>query len=384
MSRPTLVFAGGGTGGHVFPMLAVADALLTLRAELNLVFVGTERGLEARLVPARGQQLELLEVQAIRGRGLGGALMGIGSAARSLPRSREILRRQRPALVFSVGGYAAGPVALAARSLGLPVALLEPNADIGLANRLVAPLVQRAYTAFPEAARFFTPSALLETGVPIRAGFAPRPWTPDPAHFRVLVLGGSQGAKSLNEQVPRALAGLTGPVSVVHQCGPAHEAATRALYSELGLESRARVTPFIDDMAEAIARADLVIGRAGASAVSEICAVGRASLLVPYPYAGDHQRFNALSLSRREAAITVLAAEATPQRLISELEPLRGDPARLSAMADRARALGRPEAALAIARDLLSLAGLGAGQAEPTPPPRAGRLRTWLGLQEVA
>lgn len=377
----TLLFAGGGTGGHVFPMLAVADAVLALRPELELVFVGTERGLETRLVPARGHRLELIAVEAIRGRGVAGALAGIGSAARSLPRSQQILRQYRPALVFSVGGYAAGPVTLAAKSMGVRVALLEPNADIGLANRLAAPLVSRAYTAFPEAARFFSPSAVLETGVPIRAGFTPRPWEPRSERFRVLVLGGSQGAKSLNEQVPRALARLGAAISVVHQCGPAHEAATRALYAELGLEERVRVAPFIDDMPEAIAQADLVIGRAGASAVSEICAIGRASLLVPYPYAGDHQRFNALSLSRRDAALTVLALEATPERLAAEIEALRADPARLSAMAERARGLGRPEAALAIARDLLALAGLAAESPRPAQPERKGGVRSWFGLE---
>jgi UDP-N-acetylglucosamine--N-acetylmuramyl-(pentapeptide) pyrophosphoryl-undecaprenol N-acetylglucosamine transferase len=384
VNRPTLLFAGGGTGGHVFPMLAVADALLALRADLRLVFVGTARGLEAKLVPARGHELELIEVEAIRGRGVAGALSGVQSAARSLPKSRDILRRQRPALVFSVGGYAAGPVSLAARSMGLPLALLEPNADIGLANRLVAPFVSRAYTAFPEAARFFSPNAVLETGVPIRAGFAPKPLNPFDGEFRVLVLGGSQGAKSLNEQVPRALGKLAGRVTILHQCGPAHEEATRALYAELGLETSASVTPFIDDMPEAIARAELVIGRAGASAVSEICAVGRPSLLVPYPYAGDHQRFNALSLSQRGAAITVLTQDANPERLAREIEALRAEPARLESLAKRARDLGRPDAALSIAQDLLRMAGLAAETPEPSAAkPPATRARGWFTSAEA-
>jgi UDP-N-acetylglucosamine--N-acetylmuramyl-(pentapeptide) pyrophosphoryl-undecaprenol N-acetylglucosamine transferase len=193
-----------------------------------------------------------------------------------------------------------------------------------------------------------------------------------------LVLGGSQGAKTLNESVPRALAALGQPVSVVHQAGSRHEAPTRELYAELGLAESARVMPFIDDMSDALARADLVIGRAGAGAVSEICAVGRPSVLIPYPYAGDHQRFNAMSLEQRGAAVTVLAKDAKPERLAQEIGSLLGDRARLSAMARQARSLGRPNAALAIARDLLALAGLAGSSArksESEAAERAGNVR---------
>jgi UDP-N-acetylglucosamine--N-acetylmuramyl-(pentapeptide) pyrophosphoryl-undecaprenol N-acetylglucosamine transferase len=205
-----------------------------------------------------------------------GALRGATSAAFALPRSAALLRRLRPRAVFSVGGYAAGPVALAARALGVPLAVLEPNADIGLANRWVAPLAGRAYTAFPETARFFKSEAVLETGVPLREGFSPKPLGAADGTRRILVLGGSQGARSLNEAVPRALSALDRPVSVVHQAGAQHEGATRELYARLGLAASVRVVPFIDDMFAALTRAELVVGRAGASAVSEICAVGRA------------------------------------------------------------------------------------------------------------
>ncbi len=359
MSPGTLLFAGGGTGGHVYPMIAVADAVRALAPELRLVFVGTERGMETRVVPERGYELELMRVLPIRGGGVGGALRGIARAASSVPEARALVKRLAPSAVFSIGGYAAGPVSLGARSLGVPVALMEPNSVIGLANRLIAPLVQRAYTAFPESEKHFKQSVVLRAGVPIRGGFRRAAYTPNLNALRVLVLGGSQGAKSLNEAVPHALAQSPSHVTVVHQCGTAHEAAVRAQYAELGLQHRATVLPFIADMPAALAAADLVIGRSGASAVSEICAVGRPSVLIPYPYAsGDHQRVNAESLVRAGAALTLSFAEASPARIAAEITALLQNPMRLSEMAEHAAALGRPEAAHAIALDLLGLAGL--------------------------
>jgi UDP-N-acetylglucosamine--N-acetylmuramyl-(pentapeptide) pyrophosphoryl-undecaprenol N-acetylglucosamine transferase len=240
----------------------------------------------------------------------------------------------------------------------VPLALMEPNAEAGIANRLLAPFVQRAYIAFPESQRYFKRELTLQTGVPIRAGFEPASYSAPQSGLKVLVIGGSQGAKSLNEAVPRALSHLGEGVQVVHQCGRAHEDSARALYAELGFGARAVVSPFIDDMPAALTDADVVIGRAGASAVAEICAVGRPSLLVPYPFAGDHQKVNADSVAREHASIWVPSAEATPVRLATELRALMDEPARLIAMAAAARRLGRPQAARTIAEDLLALAGV--------------------------
>ncbi len=358
--KGSLIFAGGGTGGHVYPMIAVADAVRALLPDLRVVFVGTERGMETRVVPERGYELELLGVLPIRGGGVPGALRGVARAATSVPAARALIKKLSPSAVFSIGGYAAGPVSLAARSLGVPVALMEPNSVIGLANRLIAPLVQRAYTAFPESERHFKASVVLRAGVPIRRGFMRSSYAPRLSAPRILVLGGSQGAKSLNESVPHALAQAHPNVVVVHQCGAAHEAHARELYAKLGLAERAEVVPFIADMPAALAAADLVIGRSGASAVSEICAVGRPSVLIPYPFAsGDHQRVNAESLVRAEAALCLAFAEASPARIAAEITALLDAPARLFEMAARAAALGRPDAAQAIASDLLGLAGLG-------------------------
>lgn len=357
----TLVLAGGGTGGHVYPMVAVAHALRRLRPELRLVFVGTERGMETRVVPEQGFELELLHVLPIRGGGLSGAVAGILQAARSLPESRRLLQRLEARAVLSIGGYAAGPVSLAARTLGLPVALMEPNSVIGLANQLIAPFVQRAYTAFQVTEAKFAPAIVRATGVPLREGFAPCPYPPRHGPLRVLVLGGSQGAKALNEVVPAALRRVRAPLRVLHQCGAAHLDDVRRRYAELDAQ-QVDVVPFIDDMPAALAEAQLVVGRAGAGAVSEICAVGRPSLLVPYPYAaGDHQRINALELQRAGAAVCLPARETTPERLAALIESLLEDPETLPRMAEAARQLGRPTAADVVARDFLELAGLADG-----------------------
>lgn len=383
MSRPTILFAGGGTGGHVFPLVAVADAMGILEPDVDRVFVGTARGLEAKLVPARGYALELLEVLPLRGAGVVGAARGALRAGGAVREALALLRRLGPRAVFSVGGYAAGPVSLAAALLGVPLALIEPNSVIGFANRLIAPLVDRAYTAFEPVERHFKAARVLRAGVPIRSGFAPAPYTATARPFPVLVLGGSQGARSLNEVVPRALAAVGEDLAIVHQAGPRDIDAVRALYDELGIGARARTTPFIDDMPTALARAGLVIGRSGASAVSEICAVGRPSILVPYPFAaGDHQRKNALVLEREGAAETVPADRVTPEFLAGLIQRLVRDPARLEHMAAAAQRLGKPNAAATIAADLLALAGLDLAENEapsaaaPVEPPgraNAGR-----------
>jgi UDP-N-acetylglucosamine--N-acetylmuramyl-(pentapeptide) pyrophosphoryl-undecaprenol N-acetylglucosamine transferase len=272
-------------------------------------------------------------------------------------------------------------VALAGWSLGVPLALLEPNSVMGMTNRLVAPLARRGYVAFEAAERHFRRGRVQRVGVPLRPGFQPVPYAPGIGALKLLVLGGSQGAKALNEAVPRAVARLGSAVEVVHQCGPAHAAAVTALYKELGLAERARVIPFIDDMPAALAASDLVLGRAGAGALSEICAVGRPSLLVPYPFAADdHQRVNAEALAAEGAAVCVHNADATPDRLAAEVEKLLADRSQLARMARRAQELGRPEAAERIALDLLSLAGLSDGFRVPAAsanvaelPPSAAR-----------
>ncbi len=368
MSRPTVVLAGGGTGGHVFPLVAVAHALSRLRADLRVVFVGTSRGMETQFVPGQGFALELLDVLPLRGAGLSGVARGSIRAVRSVFESRSLLRRLSPRAVFSIGGYAAGPVSLAARAMGIPLALMEPNSVIGLSNRLLAPWVHRAYLAFEQPERHFSSKVIVRTGVPLRPGFEPSSIQLRPGQaLRILVLGGSQGAQSLNETLPEALARVQAPISVRHQCGQNHIETVRNLYEQLFRRvgrAFAEVIPFIEDMPGALADADLVVGRSGASAVSEITAVGRPSILVPYPFAsGDHQRINALSLEEKGAAVCIPSEHATQERMSRELTRLALDRPLLARMAEAARSMGRPHASETIALDFLTLAGL-----EPAEP----------------
>jgi UDP-N-acetylglucosamine--N-acetylmuramyl-(pentapeptide) pyrophosphoryl-undecaprenol N-acetylglucosamine transferase len=361
----TILVAGGGTGGHVFPMVAVGDAVRAADPSARVVYVGTARGLEARVVPERGDELELLDIRPLRGAGLLGFASGVAHAAASIPKARALVRRLRPGAVLSVGGYAGGPVALAARSLGVPVALLEPNSVLGLSNRLLSPVARRSYTAFPEVERYLRPSTVLRAGVPLRRAFAREPYAPRDGRVELLVLGGSQGAKALNETVPRAVAlaiAEGAPLHVRHQTGRDRDADVCALYAALGVGGRAEVVPFIDDVAAALASADVVLERAGASSLGELCAVGRASILIPYPHAADdHQLGNARSLERAGAAVALAQSEATAARIASELARLSGDPALRARMAEAAAALGKPDAAATIAADLLSLAAPRAG-----------------------
>jgi UDP-N-acetylglucosamine--N-acetylmuramyl-(pentapeptide) pyrophosphoryl-undecaprenol N-acetylglucosamine transferase len=377
MRSDTILLVGGGTGGHVFPLIAVAGELRRMAPSARLVFVGTERGIESQVVPAHGYTLELVEVQPIRGRGLLGGFSGVGQALRAIPTSRSLVERLSPKVVFSIGGYAAGPISLAARLAGIPLALMEPNSVTGLANRLIAPWVQRAYTCFAEVERHFPPATVLRTGVAIRRGFEPREYTygaeGQPRPLRILILGGSQGAKTLNDTLPRALSRCRGAYSVVHQAGKGHDREVRTLYGQLGLGPDADggvgharvcvdVVPFISDMPKALAEADLVVGRSGAGAVAEICAVGRPSLLVPYPYAsGDHQYKNAQSLVRHGAAVCLRAADATVARVSAEIEALYEQPEQLQKMARAAQLLGKPDAAEVVASDLLELGNVQPG-----------------------
>ncbi len=355
-----VLIAGGGTGGHVYPMVAVAEALVRERGEVEVVFVGTERGIETRVIPEQGGRLELLEVLPLRGRGFGGAMRGLVAALRAIPRARALVRRLEPDVVFSVGGYAAGPVTLAARSCGLPVTMLEPNAVLGFTNRLLKSLVQRAYVCFPELMGSFPSKQVCFTGVPLRARFEPSRYQAQAAVTRLLIMGGSQGAQALNETLPRAVAACLESgvdLQVVHQTGRDKDAEVRALYGQLGIADRVVIKTFISDVAAALVDADVVIERSGAGSLAELCAVGRAAILIPYPYAADdHQRRNAESLQAAGAARCVVQDQASVERLTEELLSLAGDGALRTEMAHNAQQRGRPDAAQTIARDLLALA----------------------------
>ncbi len=368
----TILIAGGGTGGHVFPGLAVAQALREL-ADVDVIFAGSPRGLETRIIPQHGYTLELLDVEPMKGGGPARAIRGALVAAKAMRHATGLIGRVHPSAVLSVGGYAAGPAALACVRARIPLAVLEPNSTLGLANRLLAPFAARAYVAWAETGRHFRGDKARLYGVPLRPGFEPRAYTSRSSERRVLVLGGSQGATALNERVPGAIARASaniGELRVVHQTGKDREADVRQAYDRAGITT-ATVVPFLDDVAEHMAAADVVVARAGAVTVAEILAIGRASILVPFPHAADdHQAKNAMALADLGGAVCIRQEAADEVRLATELTLMFEDEERRTRMAQAARDLGHPHAAKEVARDLLALAGIRLKPAEVPPPHR--------------
>jgi UDP-N-acetylglucosamine--N-acetylmuramyl-(pentapeptide) pyrophosphoryl-undecaprenol N-acetylglucosamine transferase len=363
--RRWILIAGGGTGGHVFPGLAIARALQRL-ADVDIVFAGSPRGLEARVVPDHGYRLELLDVEPMKGGGPERAIRGALVAARATRAARALVRKLRPAAVLSVGGYAAGPASLAGVSQRVPLAILEPNSTLGLANRILAPFAKRAYIAWAETGRHFRGDKARLYGVPLRPEFIPRSYVaPEPDQpRRVLILGGSQGAQALNEVLPRAIGRVhedqSGPdLTVIHQSGRDREDAVREAYASAGLAGIAEVVPFVENVAERMAAADLIVARAGAVTVAEISAIGRAAVFIPFPHAADdHQAKNALALAELGGAVCIRQEAADEARLAEEIGGLLRDDQRRSRMANAARDHGRARAATDIAKDLLRLAGV--------------------------
>jgi UDP-N-acetylglucosamine--N-acetylmuramyl-(pentapeptide) pyrophosphoryl-undecaprenol N-acetylglucosamine transferase len=358
MSRPVLIMAGG-TGGHVFPALALARQLR--RQSLDVVWLGTRRGLEARVVPAEPIPVEWLSVGGVRGKGLLTLLAAPFRLAWALLQALRVMWRHRPLAVVGLGGFVTGPGGVAAWLARRPLIIHEQNAVAGFTNRCLAHLAHEVLEAFPGS---FGPQVHARViGNPVRAEISAI--EPPATRFagrsgpiRILVIGGSQGATRLNTVVPYALArlGTASPVSVRHQAGARwHEAALRNYESAA---ARAEVTPFIEDMAEAYGWADLVICRSGALTISELAAAGLPAILVPFPAAtDDHQTANARFLVSAGAAVLIPDRELTAERLAQELLRLCASRASLAAMAARARALARPQATEEFARTCLDVAG---------------------------
>ena len=356
MGLVLLLLAGGGTGGHVFPAVAVADEWVARGG--RVVFVGSPRGLEARVVPARGYDFVPIEARRLKNAGAVERLRSLARMPAALWSAGALLRRLDPQVVLGVGGYVSGPVVLAAALSGRPCAVAEQNARPGLTNRILGRFVRRIYTAFPEAAEGLPARKVRELGNPVRREIrelAQRPARREGVP-RVLVLGGSQGARALNQKLPAAVAALARPIRLRHQAGRGNGEAVRAAYAELGV-AEVQVDEFIEDVATAIGAADLVVARAGATTVAELACVGRPALFVPFPYAADdHQAANAASLVEAGAAVMEREETLGHERLVARLEELLTDPARLSKMGARARSRGRPAAAAAIVADLSALA----------------------------
>jgi UDP-N-acetylglucosamine--N-acetylmuramyl-(pentapeptide) pyrophosphoryl-undecaprenol N-acetylglucosamine transferase len=349
---PTILIAAGGTGGHLFPGLAVADELKRRDPAARVVFAGTPRGLESRLVPRAGYELELLPVLPLNAVGAWRLARGLLALPRGLLLAAALVRRLRPVAVLGVGGYAGGPVCLASALAGVRTVILEPNARPGFTNRVLRPLVSQAACAYEETRRAFGAKGVL-TGNPVRGGFAALPRKAHTRPLTLLAFGGSQGSRMLNQALLAALPLLPGPdeLSIVHQTGEAQRADVASAYAAAGRP--AEVAAFLDDMEARFAGADLVLSRSGATTCAELTVAGKAALLVPFALAADdHQRVNARALAAAGAALMLEEHELSGARLAGAVSELVAHPERLTAMEQAARALGRPDAAARVA-DLL-------------------------------
>ncbi len=364
-SELRVLIAGGGTGGHLFPGIAVARALQARVPGAVVVFAGTAQGLEARVVPREGFTLDLIRSAGLKGKSAAALARGLAMLPRSGWDAWRLVARRRPSVVVGLGGYSAGPIVVAAALRGIPTLLMEQNAVPGLTNRLLARLVRAAAVTYDSTLRYFGAKGFV-SGNPVRpeffdggdAGEGINLETP-PRAAKVLIFGGSQGAHAINMAMVEAapdLAAATVPVGITHQTGTRDLEVVRDAYRQAGLD--ARVEPFLDEMHREVKAADVLVCRAGATTLAEIAAAGRPAILVPLPTAtDDHQRRNAEVLARAGAAEVLDQTEMTGRGLAARIVALAGDRARRAQMAAAAHALARPDAADRIVDRVLDLAG---------------------------
>jgi len=359
-SRPHVLLSGGGSGGHVFPALAVGDELAERGWRVS--FAGSPTGMERALVTARGVEFVPLAARPVIGRSAPERLRSAATLARSARRARGWVMRERVSAVVGTGGYASVPAVVGGRWARRPVVLVEPNARAGAANRWLSRLAQAAAIAYEATSRELRCPSFV-AGVPVREAFFAVPPLAADAPPRLLVLGGSQGSQQLNRLLPEAVAQLLARLpglTVLHQCGERNRTEAEAAWDEAGVDrARFAVVPFVDDVAAEMARASLVLSRAGAITLAEICAAGRGALLVPLGLAGGHQGANARAVAAAGAARLLDESGATPELLAARLGELLADSEALVAMGAAARRLARPGAAAAIADRVVELAARG-------------------------
>lgn len=362
-----LIIAGGGTGGHLFPGIAVAEEFLRRDPDNQVLFVGSSQGIEARTIPRLGYPLELISAAGIKGKGSLAKLKGAALLLYGYAQSREILKNYQPDLVMGVGGYASLPMVMAARGMEIPRCVHEQNALPGMSNKLLAKVANRVFISLKESARFFPAQKTVLTGNPLRRQILDSLLSPEPEvtvpkdsqrPFTLFVFGGSQGAHALNVAVPEAISQLDQEhkqrLRIVHQTGEKDYHAVCTAYQAAG--SAAEVQPFIDNMAAMYRRADLIICRAGATTIAEVTALGKACLFVPFPHAtDDHQRKNAEALLKQGACEMMLEQEMKGAALASSVVRLMDDPEKLRQIGENARGLARLDAAQVIVDQMLDL-----------------------------
>jgi UDP-N-acetylglucosamine--N-acetylmuramyl-(pentapeptide) pyrophosphoryl-undecaprenol N-acetylglucosamine transferase len=352
-----LLVAAGGSGGHLYPALAVAGKVLEDEPDTKVIFSGTKRGLEARIVPNAGFALEMVRVEPLRGGSIFRKLKGIASLPFAFIDAMRLLRKVEPSVVFGVGGYVSGPLLAVAGTIGVPTLILEPNATPGLANRWLAPFVDRAALGWDVTKRYFGSKGFV-SGNPVREAIARVPVRSPGREMNVLVFGGSQGSQVLNRAMVAALPLLASQkdrIRVTHQTGEAERDSVAAAYG--GADFPARVEAYLEAMDREYAECDLVVSRAGATTCAELAAAGRPSVLVPLPLAGGHQADNAEMLAREGAARVILQEALTGETLADALLRLLDEPEQRRSMAEHARRLARLDAADIITGELFELAG---------------------------
>ena len=344
----TMMIAGGGTGGHIYPAIAIARAWLERSAQRNVVFVGTERGLEKTIVPKAGFPLEVISAGGLKGKAGMELVRNLGRLPLGFLQSWQLLTKHRPAVVLGVGGYSSGPVLMIAALRGIPTVIHEQNAYPGLTNRTLAKFVKGVAVAFQEALPRLKRSDGVVTGNPVRAEFFRpdnRQRTTD--NVRLLVFGGSQGSRVLNDAMIGALlflSRLKDRLEIVHQTGPNELQKVQQAYRASAFP-HARVVPYLDPMADEIAAADLVVSRAGAMTIGELAAVGRAAILVPFAAAtNNHQELNARVVESAGGAIVITEPQLTPERLGLAISEIANDTARTRRMGEGAKRLATPDA----------------------------------------
>lgn len=344
-----VLIAAGGTGGHIYPGIAVAKEVMARDAESEVLFVGTARGLEKKIVPENGFQLSLINSAGLKNVGFAGKIKGLSVLPKSFLEARKVIRQFRPHVVVGAGGYVSGPVLLMAAIMGVPTLVMDSNALPGFTNRQLARFVERAALTFEEATPFFGKKGVV-TGNPVRAEFFDVPTKLRTDTFHVLIFGGSQGARAINNAMIDALEKLdmyADRLTVTHQTGEADFDAIHNAYL-LSKFAGADVRPFISDIFVEFGKADLIICRAGATTCAEVSAAGKAAIMVPFPMAADdHQRKNAEALQNAGAAKMILQQDLSGERLAAEIAALIDSPGKISEMESSAKKLGRPDAAAA-------------------------------------
>ena len=354
-----VLIAGGGTGGHIYPGIAIAREIRRRDPAAELLFVGTERGLEMKIVPAEGFRLETITISGLKGRGRFKQLKSLLAIPKSLLDARRILQRFQPSVVVGVGGYSSGPPVLMAALIGIPAMLQEQNALPGLTNRLLARVVRKVATAFRECEAYFGSKAVL-TGNPVRADFSQVPARRGTEPFTLLVFGGSQGAQPINQSVIEALAILKPQIQdlkVIHQTGEREFPRIKQAYEAMKVD--ADIRPFFSDIPVQFAAADLLVCRAGATTLAELTVAGKPAILVPFPQAADdHQRKNAEALAQAGAAEMILQKDLNGPALAARIRYYFEHREELRRMEHNSQALGRPDATERIVDLVEELSGL--------------------------